>query len=119
MAAGTQSFKVFPPKSIALFKWHSQAVLPPLPKEIEILATSSECQVEAMSIRGRPHLVGVQFDNYAASPVDVRKWVEGDREWLSRIGIDGTMIIKDALEQEKLIKIQLGIILNNYFKSIS
>jgi GMP synthase-like glutamine amidotransferase len=105
------------PRSVTLFKWHSQAVLLPIPKGIDILMTSSDCQVEAISVQGRPHIVGFQFDNYAASPVEVTEWVEGDREWLSQIGADGAMIIKDAVEQEILIAAQFEVIMNNFIGS--
>ncbi len=74
------------PKTISLFKWHSQAVLPPYPKELEILATSADCQVEAISLKGHPHIIGFQFDNYAAAYDDVCSWIEGDRNWLTRHG---------------------------------
>ena len=39
------------PGQITLFKWHGQAVQEPLPSHITILATSAECQVEAISIQ--------------------------------------------------------------------
>ncbi|MBE9572004.1 MAG: type 1 glutamine amidotransferase [Proteobacteria bacterium] len=64
------------PVSFSLFKWHSQAVLQPLPKEMEVLATSTDCEVEAISVKGRPHIVGLQFDNQSANYEDVREWLE-------------------------------------------
>ena len=60
------------PRSFPLFKWHAQAVLPPMPKEIEVLVTSAECQVEAISLKDRPHIVGLQFDNQAATVSDAK-----------------------------------------------
>jgi GMP synthase-like glutamine amidotransferase len=107
------------PQSIPLFKWHSQAVLPPLPKEIEILATSRDCQVEAISVHGRPHLVGLQFDNYAASLADARSWVEADHTWLSEKGVDTAHLLKTAGELEYLIGTHFEVIFENYMKLIS
>jgi GMP synthase-like glutamine amidotransferase len=60
------------PQHMPLFKWHAQAVQEPLPNYINILATSSECQVEAISVHERPHILGMQFDNHAADPADVK-----------------------------------------------
>ncbi|PLX50838.1 MAG: glutamine amidotransferase [Desulfobulbaceae bacterium] len=67
------------------FKWHGQAVLPPVPHHFRILATSMECQVEAFSITSRPHLIGIQFDNHAAHPDDAAAWYEQDQKWLSSL----------------------------------
>lgn len=67
------------------FKWHGQAVIPPVPRHFHILATSKECQVEAFSIKGRPHLIGIQFDNHAAHPDDVGAWYDHDRPWLDSL----------------------------------
>jgi GMP synthase (glutamine-hydrolysing) len=55
------------PGTLPLFKWHAQAVLTPTPGQVEVLAASPECQVEAISVKGRPHIVGLQFDNHACS----------------------------------------------------
>ena len=56
------------PKIMPLFKWHGQAVQPPLPKHLHVLATSSQCEVEAIGLEDRPHIIGLQFDNHAADP---------------------------------------------------
>ena len=106
------------PSSIPLYKWHTQAVLPPLPKEMEILVTSRDCEIEAISVQGRPHLVGLQFDNFAASPQDVREWVNSDLGWLLKAGADAMKLIKDAEEQETLIGAQFDIIFNNFLSLI-
>jgi GMP synthase-like glutamine amidotransferase len=90
--------------SFSLFKWHAQAVLPPLPKEIEVLVTSAYCQVEALSVKDRPFLVGFQFDNQSATVTDVRHWLEADEAWLSQPpGVNTTAILKDAEEKETLM----------------
>lgn len=67
------------------FKWHAQAVLPPVPPHFHILATSRECQVEAFSITGRSQLIGIQFDNHAAHPEDVAAWYDQDQQWLNSL----------------------------------
>lgn len=72
-------------QTIPLFKWHGQTVTEPLPKHLTVLMTSAECQVEAISVAGRPHLVGIQFDNHAAAPEDVALWLQKDQKWLSSI----------------------------------
>lgn len=71
------------PATFPLFKWHSRAVLPPVPGTMEILVTSNQCQVEAFSVKERPYLLGVQFDNHAAHPADVATWLEKDKSWLA------------------------------------
>ncbi|MFB3926871.1 MAG: type 1 glutamine amidotransferase [Syntrophales bacterium] len=102
------------PQSIPLFKWHAQAVLPPLPKDVEILVTSADCQIEAISVKNRPHLVGLQFDNYAASVADVREWVEGDCEWLARANINPLQVIREAREMEYLIGVHFELFFENF-----
>jgi len=66
-----------------LFKWHSQAIQTPLPRELLMLATSSQCVVEAFGVAGRPHIIGLQCDNHAAHPEDINSWLEHDRGWIS------------------------------------
>jgi GMP synthase-like glutamine amidotransferase len=102
------------PNTINLFKWHSQAVVPPFPKEMEILATSADCQVESFSLRGRPHIVGFQFDNYAAAYKDICEWIEGDRDWLEQSAIDCDALRKTAREQEQLMGAQFELIFDNF-----
>lgn len=90
-----------------LFKWHGYAVTPPVPRHFQILATSTECQVEAFSIAGRPHIIGMQFDNHAADPDDVAIWLAKDRKWLSSIPgkqINNSHILKDAKKYNQQIK---------------
>ncbi len=62
-----------------LFKWHDQAIQTPVPADMIPLATSSHCVVEAFSIKGRPSIIGLQCDNYAAHPEDVCRWITGCR----------------------------------------
>ncbi|MBW1678378.1 MAG: type 1 glutamine amidotransferase [Deltaproteobacteria bacterium] len=108
------------PRSFPLFKWHGQAVLPPLPKEIQVLVTSAECEVEAISVEGRPHIVGLQFDNHAATSLDVAQWLESDEEWLSQPpGVDTAAVLKNAEKQEALIGKQFELMFTNYIKLIS
>ena len=108
------------PRSFPLFKWHGQAVLPPLPKEIEVLVTSAECEVEAISVRGRPHIVGLQFDNHAAAFSDVRVWAEKDQKWLSHPpAVNRAVLMKDAKKYEAFMGEQFEIMFTNYIKIIS
>jgi GMP synthase-like glutamine amidotransferase len=89
------------PRRFSLFKWHGQAVRLPVPEEVAVLAASPECSVEAISVRGHPHLIGLQFDNHAASISDVRTWVEGDRTWLAEPpAVDRERILREAQKRE-------------------
>ena len=107
------------PRSFPLFKWHGQAVLPPLPKEIQVLVTSAECEVEAISVKGRPHIIGLQFDNHAAAISDVRGWAEGDKKWLSQPpSVDMSTLVKDAQKHETFIGEQFELMFSNYIKLI-
>ena len=108
------------PQSFIIFKWHSQAVLPPLPKHLQVLATSADCMVEAISIQGKPHLVGLQFDNHAASPSDIRDWVENDQEWLLQVSrVNPVNMLNDAERLENITVKQFDILFNNFLKLIS
>ncbi len=71
-----------------LFKWHGYAIIPPVPRNFHILATSTECQVEAFTVKDRPHIIGVQYDNHAAHPDNVRQWLYEDAHWLSTLPED-------------------------------
>ncbi len=62
---------------LVLFKWHDQAIQTPVPADMVLLATSSHCVVEAFCIKGRPSIIGLQCDNYAAHPDDVGRWLRG------------------------------------------
>ena len=108
------------PNSMPLFKWHAQAVLPPVPKNIEILVTSLECEVEAISVIGKPHVVGLQFDNHAGSIEDVTTWIEGDRNWLSSPPeVDTSRLLADAVRYETHVGEQFELVFENYLKSIA
>lgn len=73
------------PGIIPLFKWHDQAVLEPVPKSLAILATSVECQVEAISVPGRPHIIGVQFVNHAGDLRDVEHFWQKECKWVNSL----------------------------------
>ena len=91
-----------------------------MPKEIEALVTSAECEVEAISVRDRPHLVGLQFDSHAATVSDVSMWAEKDNEWLSHPpGIDRAGLVNDAGKHEAFIGKQFELMFANYIKMIS
>ncbi len=90
-------------KIVPLFKWHSQAVLEPLPKSISLLATSAQCQVEAFSLTDRPHIMGVQCDNHAANLEDIMTWLEKDWQWLASFR---SLIVKPADLLSEATKLQ-------------
>lgn len=85
--------------TFSLFKWHDHAVQIPLPQNFILLATSSDCVVEAFTIKGRPHIIGLQCDNHAAHPDDVRSWLKSDKAWLDSLSLGkayGNELLKDA-----------------------
>jgi len=59
-----------------LFKWHGQVVQSPLPRNMVLLATSRDCMVEACCLEGRPHIIGLQCDNYIDFPGDLDVWLQ-------------------------------------------
>ena len=91
-------------RSLPLFKWHGQAIQTPAPHHFDILMTSKECQVEAFSIKGRPHLIGVQFDNHAGSIQDVQKWCDHDKEWLNATGVSPDYILEMIQQHQATIE---------------
>jgi len=102
---------------LPLFKWHAYAVIPPVPRHFRILGTSAECQVEAFSIADRPHIVGLQFDNHAASPDDVGTWVAEDSNWLATVPgkwINRKQILSDAEKYNQQMKFDFHSIFFNF-----
>jgi len=107
------------PNTMPLLKWHGQAVLSPVPKHIQILVTSLECEIEAISLKGSPHVVGLQFDNHAGSIEDVTTWIEGDRSWLSSPPeVDTSAMLADAVKYETHVGEQFELVFDNYLKLI-
>ena len=109
------------PPNITLFKWHGQAVHEPLPSFMNILATSAECQIEAISLEERPYIVGLQFDNHAATPKNVKDWLTMDSKWLSSLkdkAIDPAAILADAQKKSSTIGKQFTKLFDNFFSLI-
>ena len=109
------------PQQIPMFKWHGQAVQEPLPSSVTILATSAECQIEAISLHGRPHILGMQFDNHAAAPADVKKWLTMDAKWLATImdrEVNSAILLEDAQKQQATIRTQFTKLFDNFFSLI-
>jgi GMP synthase-like glutamine amidotransferase len=105
------------PATLSLFKWHGQAVFEPLPKHIEVLATSADCQIEAIAFADHPHIIGVQSDNHAASPKDVAFWLEKDAKWLASLSDplpDPAKIIADAELQAQASREQFILLFKNW-----
>jgi GMP synthase (glutamine-hydrolysing) len=113
-------FKDFP-QQIPLFKWHGQAVKEPLPGHINILATSAECQVEAISLPGRPHILGFQFDNHAAAPENVKNWITMDSKWLASLQdrkIYSSELLEEAKKHQAIIRDQFTKLFDNFLSLI-
>jgi GMP synthase (glutamine-hydrolysing) len=103
------------PNSFPLFKWHGQAALPPVPDHVEILVTSPDCQVEAISLKEKPHVIGLQFDNHAGSRLDATTWLKGDREWISQPPeVDSAAVLAAAEKLETLMGKQFEILFENF-----
>ncbi len=85
---------------LSLFKWHGQAVQTPLPRDLVMLATSDQCVVEAFSVVDRPHIIGLQCDNHAAHPDDVRSWLSHDEKWINSL-TDTEQSLSDLPQQAK------------------
>jgi len=104
-----------------LFKWHEQCVQSPLPRNMVLLATSKDCMVEACCLEGRPHIIGLQCDNYAAIPEDLDTWLRHgggffERECLSR---DFAKVLKrDAQGLAAEIATDFGMLLRNFVSLI-
>jgi hypothetical protein len=93
--------------------------LPPLPKGVEVLITSAACQVEAISVAGRPHIMGLQFDNQSATVTDVRTWLEADQAWICQPpGVDPSAILNNAAALEKTLGNQFDTLFRNFVKSM-
>jgi GMP synthase-like glutamine amidotransferase len=108
------------PDTFPLFKWHSQAVFPPVPKIMQVLATSPQCQIEAISVEDRPHLIGLQFDNHAASVIDIKTWLLNDQAWVSQsLSTDTGDMIRTARELEALLEQQFDTLFANYLTLFS
>lgn len=109
------------PKKLSLFKWHGQSVQEPLPNTLAVLATSADCQVEAISVRDRPHILGIQFDNHAADPQDVAKWLSKDSKWLASlpdVDPDPAAILSDAKRLSESIASEFEQFFRNYIELI-
>jgi GMP synthase (glutamine-hydrolysing) len=109
------------PQHLPLFKWHAQAVQEPLPGCINILATSAECQVEAISLQGRPHILGLQFDNHAATPENVKNWINMDSKWLTTLKdreVNPAALIENSQKHQETIRLQFTKLFDNFFSLI-
>ncbi len=102
---------------LTLFKWHGQSVQTPLPRDLLMLATSSQCVIEAFSVAGRPHIIGLQCDNHAAHPEDIRSWLRHDREWIGSLP-DGNGLIQNLPEaaEQRITEMRAAFlqIMNNF-----
>lgn len=105
------------PSRIPLFKWHERAVLEPLPKNLSLLATSVECQVEAISIPGRPHVLGIQFVNHAAAVDDVERYWQHDAAWIHSLNgkyVNPVEMVALAKKLERQMAHQFEVFFRNF-----
>ncbi|MEN8142586.1 MAG: type 1 glutamine amidotransferase [Thermodesulfobacteriota bacterium] len=110
------------PDCFPIFKWHSQTVKEPLPGHLRILATSNECQVEALSVIGRPHILGLQFDNHSASLSEVESWLDKDEAWLSTLQdqvVNRNKMLAAAEQNSMEIKCEFEMFFTNFLKLIN
>ena len=109
------------PECFPLFKWHGQAVKEPLPGHIDILVTSADCQIEAISVAGRPHILSMQYDNHSASAREISLWLENDEEWLASlpdVSINRKKILATAEQKSKELECEFDIFFTNFLKII-
>jgi len=107
------------PSTLSLFKWHDQAVLEPLPKSLAILATSVECQVEAISVPDRPHIIGVQFVNHAADCADVEHYWQKDEKWVHSLNgkyVNPAELMADSRKNHERMSRQFNIFFSNFVR---
>jgi len=107
------------PSPFSLFKWHDQAVLEPLPKSLSILATSVECQVEAISVPDRPHIIGVQFVNHAGDYADVEHYWQKDEKWVHSLNgkyVNPAVLLADSKRTQELMSRQFNIFFSNFVR---
>jgi len=101
----------------ALFKWHDTSIQTPVPRNILLLATSHECVVEAFCVRGRPHIIGLQFENHEAHPDDVADRVFRENGWLEQNlqnpgGIE--LLLRDARRYRQEIEEKFALVMENF-----
>lgn len=109
------------PDCFPMFKWHAQTVKEPLPGHLRILATSVDCQVEALSVIDRPHILGLQFDNHSASRREVEAWLDNDEDWLASLqdqSIDRQRMLKAADRNRMEISCEFEMFFVNFLKII-
>lgn len=107
------------PDCFPMFKWHAQTVKEPLPGHLRVLATSLDCQVEALSVINRPHIMGLQFDNHSASPREVEFWLDNDEKWLASLqdqAIDRKKILEQAEQNSTQINCEFKMFLANFLR---
>lgn len=106
----------------SLFKWHSQAIDTPVPRNFNLLATSSECMVEAFSIKGRPDIIGLQCDNHAAHPDDITEWIKNDQNLLCQLPtgkVSSSVLLKQAEQYQEEIKRTFTGLMQNFISLIN
>lgn len=104
-----------------LFKWHEQVVQSPLPRNMVLLATSKDCMVEACCLQGRPHIVGVQCDNYIDVPDDIETWLQHGHDWLNHYQQSQSFaasLMATAREQAARMAEDFTVLLQNFFSLI-
>ena len=109
------------PDSFPILKWHAQTVKEPLPGHIKILATSIDCQIEAISVIDRPHILGLQFDNHSASCSEVEYWLDKDEDWLASLqdqAINKDKILTAAERNDMEIRCEFEMLFVNFLKLI-
>ena len=108
-------------KTMPLFKWHTQTICEPLPRNLRILTTSADCQVEAISVKDRPHLIGLQFDNHVADPRDVAARIAKDDRWLTSLdntAADPNSILTSVERYQKTLRNDFNRLITNFLTCI-
>lgn len=103
---------------ITLYKWHGQSVQTPLPRNLIMLATSNQCVLEAFSVDGRPHIIGLQCDNHAAHTSDVQMWLKNDRDWVCGLP-DGEKLYKELPVDAQKFSAEIQAVFNQIFNNFA
>jgi len=105
-----------------LFKWHRHALQSPLPRNMVLLATSKDCMVEACCLEGRPHIMGLQCDNYTDLPGDLGLWLQHGKGLLgsgSRSEIRASDLVAEAHELAAEIAADFRLMMRNFVALIT
>ena len=106
------------PKKFKVLQWHGQEIKK-LPAEAQLLASSSDCQVQAYAVRDRAF--GLQFHSEVTHQT-VEEWVQipaYKKDLESTLGNDGCYQLKQTVQQRlPLMEQEAKILFDNFFSIV-